>query len=197
MPIESKNTGRTVRQRNSYRHASRLGMHAVAAMWLLASCSQGAMPDVSPPPQSSELASAPDTDAGSDESTSSSVCGDGILADAEQCDPSVDGWADHCGETCRRTSYAACDMSSECPGANSNCSAYETTPGTMFCADFCREASSCPVLPGFESRCNFAWCVVLCNDGVCPHGMRCLSGANFLDAQGQSAGTHDVCVVTP
>jgi hypothetical protein len=93
------------------------------------------------------------------------------------------------------TDYQPCESHSECEGSNDNCAAYVATGGHTFCAPFCVDDASCPAVPGFAAACNFAWCAVLCDDGVCPDGMSCQRSVTFVDNTGRSTGTRDVCVV--
>lgn len=121
-------------------------------------------------------------------------CGDGEVADDEECDPMAPEWQELCDDECRRTAYAACATPEQCPGLNANCAAYTTLPEQQQCADFCKSDESCPVLPGFRSTCNFAWCAVLCEDGECPNGMTCVHEQSLVDYAGQVKGRADVCV---
>ncbi|HKU40007.1 MAG TPA: hypothetical protein VJR89_17725 [Polyangiales bacterium] len=122
-------------------------------------------------------------------------CGDGVVGPDEECDPRAPGWADACDDACRRTVYAPCSAPEDCPGANANCSAYTSDPDQVFCADYCEDDDDCPRLPGFDAVCNFAWCAVLCDQGVCPHGMRCVADQPLIDRAGASKGTAYVCVI--
>jgi hypothetical protein len=67
----------------------------------------------------------------------------------------------------------------------------------MFCADFCKQDEDCVQLPGFRSSCNFAWCVVLCADGVCPNGMTCVPEQSLRDEKAEiKASNIGVCTAT-
>lgn len=107
-------------------------------------------------------------------SGSACSCGNGTVEANEECDPAASGWSDFCDDMCKRTVYEPCQQSQECFGKNSLCSAYEPGEEHLFCADICKQDEDCAHLPGFRATCNFAWCVVLCTDGECPNGMRCV-----------------------
>ena len=81
-----------------------------------------------------------------------------------------------------------------CGGNNALCASYVADPDAGFCAPFCQLDLECPVVPGFEAGCNFAWCAILCDDGRCPVGMACVREVSFLDFRGNERGTRDVCV---
>lgn len=125
------------------------------------------------------------------------TCGDGVVAPTEECDPAAPGWGDYCSPTCERTVYRACSAHEDCSEPVANCAAFTNEPQNQVCAAFCEDASGCPVLPGFDSACDFAWCAVTCRSGVCPNEMRCEPDFPLLDKQGQSVGTVDVCVAAP
>jgi hypothetical protein len=95
-----------------------------------------------------------------------------------------------------RTSYLPCARVEECPGLNAFCAGYTASPQQAFCADYCEQDSSCPVVSGFESVCNFAWCALLCDDGQCPSGMTCLEQQHLIDGSGDSKGSHGICVIS-
>ncbi len=96
-----------------------------------------------------------------------------------------------------RASYRACTTDADCGGADAHCVAIRSDSRSGFCGDFCKEDSSCPTLPGFESACNLAWCSVVCDDGTCPSGMVCERDFAAVDFQGEVHGTRDICVVDP
>lgn len=122
-------------------------------------------------------------------------CGDGVVSAVEECDPTVPGWEDGCDASCTRTQFRACDLERGCEAPVNMCVSYTESEDQRFCARECDENSDCPVLPGFASACNFAWCAVLCDDGSCPLGMICVEGFPFLDREGRGLGPHDVCVI--
>ena len=97
----------------------------------------------------------------------------------------------------RPAAYEPCTHYEQCPGLNSNCAAYTTVPEHQFCAAYCDSDDDCPVLPGYAATCNFAWCVLRCDDKKCPNGMTCIEDQTFIDHDGQSKGAGDVCVTTP
>ena len=129
-----------------------------------------------------------------DAASESGECGDGDVGDDEECDPMAPEWQDLCDESCHRTAYATCASPEECPTLNANCTAYTKRPEQQQCADFCESDESCPVLPGFRSTCNFAWCAVLCEDGECPNGMTCVQKQTLVDYDGHPKGGAGVCV---
>jgi hypothetical protein len=93
--------------------------------------------------------------------------------------------------------YVSCEVASDCAGLNTHCAAYTQEPGQQFCAPFCEHDADCPAAPGFEARCNFAWCALSCSAGSCPHGMACASGQDLVDDRGERIGRLDVCVIAP
>ena len=122
-------------------------------------------------------------------------CGDGVLDANEECDPSAEGWAESCDSACKRTIYNHCYVEEgACTKLNQLCAAYVPEPESRFCADYCEHDSECTGLPGFRAQCNFAWCVVVCDDGQCPNGMRCVPNMVLLDHEGDTRGTEAVCV---
>ena len=123
-------------------------------------------------------------------------CGDGVVGSDEECDPAADGWQQACDAACNRTVYRHCESQPECDGPNDNCASYTRAHQEQFCANLCQVDADCPVVPDFESACNFAWCAVLCRDGQCPNNMRCVMSFDFIDGHGQPLGQRDVCVVT-
>jgi hypothetical protein len=138
-------------------------------------------------------AAADDADSG----TAGPLCGNGFVDGAEECDPSALGWREVCDANCQRNAYEPCtDSVAECGGNNALCASYAAEVGSQFCADFCKTAADCPVLPGFRAECNLAWCAVLCDFGRCPAGMTCLRDVELLDFAGNSRGSRDVCIVS-
>lgn len=96
-----------------------------------------------------------------------------------------------------RESYPPCDSADECAGPNDNCAAYTSDHEQQFCAALCQSDDECPVVPGYQAVCNFAWCAVVCDGGDCPDGMTCLEQRAVIDSTGASRGSFDVCVTAP
>lgn len=122
-------------------------------------------------------------------------CGDGVVAADEECDPAAPGWEAACDDACKRTQYQACQAPEDCAGEMALCAAYTRDPGQLFCGAYCETDDECIALPGFRTVCNFAWCVVLCDDGACPHGMTCVADQSLVDHAGHPYGMAGVCVV--
>jgi hypothetical protein len=127
----------------------------------------------------------------------SEPCGNSQVEADEECDPVAEGWQESCDAECHRTSYVSCEQASDCEGLNANCAAYTREAGQQFCAPFCERDADCPAVPGFEARCNFAWCTLSCSDGSCPHGMACVRAQALVDERGEQIGQLDVCVIDP
>ena len=108
-------------------------------------------------------------------------CGDGFIrAGIEECEQNAPGWnSDTCSPDCKRNVYKKCDasISDVCSGEgiNSNCAAWVggTDVSTYVCGPYCETSATCPKPGGYDAHCAYAYCALLCKDGMCPTGMRC------------------------
>eukprot|EP01116_Phalansterium_solitarium_P000957 TRINITY_DN10780_c0_g2_i1.p1 TRINITY_DN10780_c0_g2~~TRINITY_DN10780_c0_g2_i1.p1 ORF type:complete len:368 (-),score=88.83 TRINITY_DN10780_c0_g2_i1:945-2048(-) len=90
------------------------------------------------------------------------VCGDGIIASAEQCDPGTNGsWACCNNVTCQflspltvcRGSAGPCDAAETCSGSSPDCPADAFLPPTTLCHDVTRPCDIAEFCPGDAAQC--------------------------------------------
>jgi hypothetical protein len=125
------------------------------------------------------------------------TCGDGYVQyTVEQCDPSAQEWAGKCDPSCKRTIYTSCPNGETDCSTGSHC-ATVSVAAQAFCAKECTVSADCPLVPSFNSLCNFAYCMVTCNNNICPFGMTCAPNITVIDAMTGAMSTASVCQISP
>jgi hypothetical protein len=125
------------------------------------------------------------------------TCGDGYVESGiEQCDPSAAEWAGKCDVTCKRTIYLPCPNGETDCATSTHCATL-SDPARKFCSHECTVATDCPVVPGFTSVCNMAYCMVTCNNNACPLGMACVANLPLIDVTTNTETTISACDIAP
>jgi hypothetical protein len=132
---------------------------------------------------------------------STAFCGDSyIQAGVEECEQNASGWGSQfCSPSCTRTIYKKCDaaQTGACAseGQNTNCAAWVSSDASTYvCAPYCDTMTACPRPGGFEAFCSFAFCALLCRDGICPNNMRCARNVPLMDGLMGATVMRDVCL---